>query len=140
MEATNRGVFEAGSRSIGLIITLPFEQYPNPYITPDICFLLDNFSHRKFHFVTLLIGAILFPGGFVTLEELFELLILRQVGIKGSMPIVLFGYEFWTKLIVFDCLAKTSLISDDDLDLIHFSDTAVEACDSILSRTRAESE
>ena len=73
------------------------------------------------------IGAILFPGGFGTLDELFELLTLRQVGTKGSMPIVLFGTEFWRRLVDFDYLAETGLISDDDLDLIHFSDTAEEA-------------
>ena len=89
MEAANRGAFEAGCRSIGLNITLPFEQHPNPYITPDLCFKFNYFSLRKFHFVMRSIGAILFPGGFGTLDELFELLTLRQVGTKGSMPIVL---------------------------------------------------
>ena len=127
MEAANRGAFEAGCRSIGLNITLPFEQHPNPYISPDLCFKFNYFSLRKFHFVMRSIGAILFPGGFGTLDELFELLTLRQVGTKGSMPIVLFGTEFWRRLVDFDYLAETGLISDDDLDLIHFSDTAEEA-------------
>ncbi len=138
MEAANRGAFEAGCRSIGLNITLPFEQHPNPYITPDLCFKFNYFSLRKFHFVMRSIGAILFPGGFGTLDELFELLTLRQVGTKGSMPIVLFGTEFWTKLVDFDYLAEIGLISDDDLDLIHFSDTAEEAWNFIRSRTAAE--
>ena len=80
------------------------------------------------------IGAILFPGGFGTLDELFELLTLRQVGTKGSMPIVLFGSEFWTRLVDFDYLAETGLISDDDLDLIHFSDSAEKAWDFIRSQ------
>ena len=120
MEAANLGAFEAGCRSIGLNITLPFEQHPNPYITPDLCFRFNYFSLRKFHFVMRSVGAILFPGGFGTLDELFELLTLRQVGTKGSIPIVLFGTEFWTKLVNFDYLAEMGLISNDDLDLIHF--------------------
>ncbi len=140
MEAANRGAFDAGCRSIGLNITLPFEQYPNPYITPDLCFKFNYFSLRKFHFVMRSIGAILFPGGFGTLDELFELLTLRQVGTKGSMPIVLFGSDFWKRLVDFDYLAETGLISDDDLDLIHFSDTAEEAWEFIRSRTGAKTE
>ena len=140
MEAANRGAFEAGCRSIGLNITLPFEQNPNPYITPDLCFRFNYFSLRKFHFVMRSIGAILFPGGFGTLDELFGLLTLRQVGSKGSMPIVLFGTEFWRKLVNFDDLAEMGLISDDDLDLIHFSDTAEEAWNFIRSHTLAELE
>ena len=138
MEAANRGAFEAGCRSIGLNITLPFEQHPNPYITPDLCFKFNYFSLRKFHFVMRSIGAILFPGGFGTLDELFELLTLRQVGTKGSMPIVLFGSECWRRLVDFDYLAETGLISDDDLDLIHFSDSAEEAWDFICNRTQAD--
>ena len=140
MEAANRGAFEAGCRSIGLNITLPFEQHPNPYITPDLCFKFNYFSLRKFHFVMRSIGAILFPGGFGTLDELFELLTLRQVGTKGSMPIVLFGTEFWRRLVDFNYLAEMGMISDDDLDLIHFSDSAEEAWDFIRNRTRAEPE
>ena len=135
MEAANRGAFEAGCRSIGLSITLPFEQNPNPYITPDLCFKFNYFSLRKFHFVMRSVGAILFPGGFGTLDELFELLTLRQVGTKGSMPIVLFGIDFWKRLIDFDYLAEIGVISDNDLDLIHFSDSAKEAWDYIHSRT-----
>ena len=115
MEAANRGAFEAGCRSIGLNITLPFEQHPNPFITPDLCFKFNYFSLRKFHFVMRSVGAILFPGGFGTLDELFELLTLRQVGTKGRMPIVLFGTEFWTKLVDFDYLAELGLISNEDL-------------------------
>ena len=140
MEAANRGAFEAGCRSIGLNITLPFEQHPNPYITPDLCFRFNYFSLRKFHFVMRSVGAILFPGDFGTLDELFELLTLRQVGTKGSMPIVLFGTEFWTKLVNFDYLAEMGLILNDDLDLIHFSDTAEEAWNFIRSQTLAEPE
>ena len=139
MEAANRGAFEAGCRSIGLNITLPFEQHPNPYITPDLCFKFNYFSLRKFHFVMRSVGAILFPGGFGTLDELFELLTLRQVGTKGSMPIVLFGTEFWTKLVDFDYLAEMGLISNEDLALIRFSDTPQEAWDYIQSHTESDS-
>ena len=139
MEAANRGAFEAGCRSVGLNITLPFEQHPNPYITPDLCFKFNYFSLRKFHFVMRSVGAILFPGGFGTLDELFELLTLRQVGTKGSMPIVLFGTEFWTKLVDFDYLAELGLISNEDLALIRFSDTAQEAWDYIQSLTGLDS-
>ncbi len=135
MEAANRGAFETGCRSIGLNISLPFEQHPNPYITPDLCFNFNYFSLRKFHFVMRSIGAILFPGGFGTLDELFELLTLRQVGTKGSMPIVLFGKDFWKRLVDFEYLAETGLISGDDLKLIHFSDTPEEAWDYIRSHT-----
>ena len=139
MEAANRGAFEAGCRSIGLNITLPFEQHPNPFITPDLCFKFNYFSLRKFHFVMRSVGAILFPGGFGTLDELFELLTLRQVGTKGSMPIVLFGTEFWTKLVDFDYLAEMGLISNEDLALIRFSDTPQEAWDYIQSHTELDS-
>ncbi|MCB4393718.1 LOG family protein [Synechococcus sp. HB1133] len=135
MEAANRGAFEAGCRSIGLNISLPFEQHPNPYISPDLCFNFNYFSLRKFHFVMRSIGAILFPGGFGTLDELFELLTLRQVGTKGSMPIVLFGTDFWNRLVNFEYLGETGLISSDDLKLIHFSDTPEEAWDYIRSHT-----
>ena len=140
MEAANRGAFEAGCRSVGLNITLPFEQHPNPYITPDLCFKFNYFSLRKFHFVMRSVGAILFPGGFGTLDELFELLTLRQVGTKGSMPIVLFGTEFWTKLVDFDYLAEMGLISNEDLALIRFSDRPEEAWDYIRSSTGLNSE
>ena len=133
MEAANRGAFDAGCRSIGLNIALPFEQLPNPYITPNLCFKFNYFSLRKFHFVMRSVGAILFPGGFGTLDELFELLTLRQVGIKGSMPIVLFGEKFWTKLVDFGYLSEMGLISDEDLDLIHFSDSAEEAWEYMQS-------
>ena len=127
MEAANRGAFEAGCRSIGLNISLPFEQHPNSYITPELCFQFNYFSIRKFHFVMRSVGAVLFPGGYGTLDELFELLTLRQVGTKSPMPIVLFGREFWERLIDFDFLAESGLISLDDLKLFHFADSVEEA-------------
>ena len=135
MEAANRGAFEAGCRSIGLNISLPFEQYPNSYITPELCFQFNYFSIRKFHFVMRSVGAVLFPGGYGTLDELFELLTLRQVGTKSPMPIVLFGREFWQRLIDFDFLVESGLISQADLELFHFADSAEEAWSYIQAGT-----
>jgi uncharacterized protein (TIGR00730 family) len=135
MEAANRGAFEAGCRSVGLNISLPFEQHPNSYITPELCFQFNYFSIRKFHFVMRSVGAVLFPGGYGTLDELFELLTLRQVGTKSPMPIVLFGREFWERLIDFEFLAESGLISRDDLKLFHFADSAEEAWRHIQAGT-----
>ena len=127
MEAANRGAFDAGGRSIGLSIKLPGEPEPNPYITPELCFQFNYFALRKFHFVMRSAAAVLFPGGFGTLDELFEVLTLRQTAIKSPMPVILFGKEFWSRLIDFDYLADCGLIRDDHLDLFHFADTPEEA-------------
>ena len=135
MEAANRGAFDAGCRSIGLNIELPHEQHPNPYITPNLCFKFNYFALRKFHFVMRAVGAVLFPGGYGTLDELFELLTLRQVGTKHSMPIILFGKEYWSRLIDFEFMADSGLIDDKDLELIQFADTAAEAWDLIQDQT-----
>ena len=134
MEAANRGAFDAGCRSIGFNIDLPHEQYPNPYITPELCFKFNYFSLRKFHFVMRSVGAVLFPGGFGTLDELFEVLTLRQVGAKSAMPIVLFGTDYWSRLINFDLMADSGLIDDKDRQLIQFADTAAEAWSLILGQ------
>ena len=135
MEAANRGAFDAGCRSIGFNIDLPHEQYPNPYITPDLCFKFNYFSLRKFHFVMRSVGAILFPGGFGTLDELFEVLTLRQVGSKSAMPIILFGTDYWSRLIDFDFMADSGLIDDEDRQLIQFADTATEAWNLIREQS-----
>tara|TARA_B100001094_G_C18027875_1_gene718542 strand:- start:139 stop:1050 length:912 start_codon:yes stop_codon:yes gene_type:complete len=127
MEAANRGAFDAGCRSIGFNIELPHEQYPNPYITPNLCFKFNYFSLRKFHFVMRSVGAVLFPGGFGTLDELFEVLTLRQVGAKSAMPIILFGTDYWSRLIDFEFMADSGLINDEDRQLFQFADTAAEA-------------
>ena len=137
MEAANRGAFDAGGRSIGLNISLPFEQHPNPYITPDLCFQFNYFSLRKFHFVMRSVGAILFPGGFGTLDELFELLTLRQVGNKSFLPIVLYGRRFWERLVDFDHLAELGLIAEEDLQLVRFADTPQEAWQIIRDGRRS---
>ena len=135
MEAANRGAFDAGCRSIGLNIELPHEQNPNPYITPNLCFKFNYFALRKFHFVMRAVGAVFFPGGFGTLDELFELLTLRQVGTQHAMPIVLFGKDYWSRLVDFEFMADSGLIDDEDLKLIQFADTATEAWDLIQNQT-----
>jgi len=133
MEAANRGAFDAGGRSIGLSIKLPGEPEPNPYVTPELCFQFNYFALRKFHFVMRSAAAVLFPGGFGTLDELFEVLTLRQTAIKRPMPVILFGREFWSRLIDFDYLADCGLIRDEHLDLFEFADTPEEAWQWIQS-------
>ena len=133
MEAANRGAFEANCKSIGLNISLPNEQIPNAFITPGLCFKFNYFALRKIHFVMRSIGAIFFPGGFGTLDELFELLTLRQTGMKNKIPIILFGREYWDKIINFEYLADLGLISDEHLNLFEYADTASEAWEIIKS-------
>ena len=133
MEAANRGAFEANCKSIGLNISLPNEQIPNAFITPGLCFKFNYFALRKIHFVMRSIGAVFFPGGFGTLDELFELLTLRQTGMKNKIPIILFGREYWDKIINFEYLADLGLISDEHLNLFEYADTASEAWEIIKS-------
>ena len=133
MEAANRGAFDAGGRSIGLSIKLPGEPEPNPYVTPELCFQFNYFALRKIHFVMRSAAAVLFPGGFGTLDELFEVLTLRQTAIKRPMPVILFGREFWSRLIDFDYLADCGLIRDEHLALFEFADTPEEAWQWIRS-------
>ena len=133
MEAANRGAFEANCKSIGLNISLPNEQSPNTFITPGLCFKFNYFALRKIHFVMRSIGAVFFPGGFGTLDELFELLTLRQTGMKNKIPIILFGREYWDKIINFEYLADLGLISDEHLNLFEYADTASEAWEIIKS-------
>ncbi|MGY4830137.1 LOG family protein [Sphaerotilaceae bacterium SBD11-9] len=127
MEAGNRGAHEVGGRSIGLNIVLPHEQAPNPYITPELCFQFHYFGLRKMHFLMRSIGLLCFPGGFGTLDEMFEVLTLIQTGKCRRRPILLFGREFWTKLINFDLLVETGMISAVDLQLFRFVESADEA-------------
>ena len=133
MEAANRGAFEANCKSIGLNISLPNEQIPNAFITPGLCFKFNYFALRKIHFVMRSIGAVFFPGGFGTLDELFELLTLRQTGMKNKIPIILFGREYWDKIINFEYLADLGLISDEHLNLFEYANTASEAWEIIKS-------
>jgi uncharacterized protein (TIGR00730 family) len=127
MEAGNRGAFEVGGRSIGLNIVLPHEQEPNPYITPELCFQFHYFALRKMHFLMRAIALVCFPGGFGTLDELFEVLTLVQTKKVRHRPVLLFGREFWEKLINFEHLVDAGMISPEDLKLIHFVETAEEA-------------
>jgi hypothetical protein len=129
MEAGNRGAHECGGRSIGLNIVLPHEQAPNPYITPELCFQFHYFGLRKMHFLMRSIGLVAFPGGFGTLDELFEALTLIQTGKCRRRPILLFGREFWSKLINFELLIDTGMISPGDVGLFHYVETAEEAWD-----------
>jgi len=133
MEAANRGAFEANCKSIGLNISLPNEQIPNAFITPGLCFKFNYFALRKIHFVMRSIGAVFFPGGFGTLDELFELLTLRQTGMKNKIPIILFGREYWDKIINFEYLADLGLISDEHLNLFEYADTASQAWEIVKS-------
>ena len=127
MEAGNRGALDAGGPSIGLNIVLPHEQAPNPYITPELCFQFHYFAIRKMHFLMRSIALVCFPGGFGTLDELFEVMTLQQTGKVRKRPILLFGREFWTKLINFELLVGTGMIAADDLKLFHFVESAEEA-------------
>ncbi len=131
MEAANRGAFEANCKSIGLNISLPNEQIPNAFITPGLCFKFNYFALRKIHFVMRSIAAVFFPGGFGTLDELFELLTLRQTGMKTKIPIILFGREYWDKIINFEYLADHGLIADEHLNLFKYADSASEAWEII---------
>ncbi len=127
MEAGNRGAFEAGGKSIAMNIVLPHEQLPNPYITPELCFQFHYFALRKMHFLMRSVALVCFPGGFGTLDELFEVLTLVQTGKSRRRPILLFGREFWTRLVNFEFLVETGMISAHDLELFRFVETAEEA-------------
>ena len=127
MEAGNRGAFEVGGKSVGLTIVLSHEQVPNRYITPELCFQFHYFALRKMHFLMRAIALVCFPGGFGTLDELFEVLTLVQTGKSRMRPILLFGREFWTRLIDFELLIDTAMIAPDDVKLFHFVETAEEA-------------
>lgn len=127
MEAGNRGAFEVKGRSIGLNIVLPHEQEPNPYITPELCFQFHYFALRKMHFLMRSIALACFPGGFGTLDELFEVLTLIQTGKCRRRPVLLFGRDFWTRLLNFDVLVETGMISPGDVGLFRFVETAEEA-------------
>ena len=127
MEAANRGAADMGGKSIGFNIVLPFEQQPNPYITQDLCFQFHYFAMRKMHFLKRARGLAAFPGGFGTLDELFETLTLIQTTKIQPLPVVLIGKEYWNKLISFDYLIEQGAITEGDLELVHFVDTAEEA-------------
>lgn len=126
MEAANRGAHDADGKSIGLGIVLPFEQGPNPYITPELNFQFHYFAIRKMHFLIRAKAMVAFPGGFGTLDELFETLTLIQTGKVIGFPIVLVGREFWQRVVNFDALVEEGVISSEDLDLFVYAETAEE--------------
>ncbi len=128
MEAANRGAFEAGAHNIGLNISLPFEQEPNQYISHELNFEFHYFFMRKFWFVNLAYALVVFPGGFGTLDELMEILTLKQTQkISKPFPIFLYSSEYWKKLINFDYLVETKMIAKEDMDLFRFVDSPEEA-------------
>jgi uncharacterized protein (TIGR00730 family) len=132
MEAANRGASEAGGINVGLGISLPHEQHANPYITRELAFEFHYFFMRKLWFIYLAKALVIFPGGFGSLDELFETLTLKQTGkVKKPLPIVLFGREFWGEALNLDALVKYGTIEAEDLDLIHVSDTVDDAFDYI---------
>jgi hypothetical protein len=126
MEAANRGAYEAGAPSVGLNIVLPFEQVPNPYVTPGLSFQFHYFALRKMHFLLRAKAVAVFPGGFGTFDEFFELLTLVQTGKVAALPILLYGKEFWGKVVNFQALADEGVIGRGDLDLFHIVETAEE--------------
>ena len=133
MEAGNRGAFDVGGKSIGLNIVLPHEQAPNPYITPELCFQFHYFAMRKMHFVMRSIALVCFPGGFGTLDELFETMTLIQTGKSRPRPILLFGRAFWEQLIDMQHLVDSGMISAADVGLFSFVETAEEAWDHLAA-------
>ena len=134
MEAANRGAADAGAKSIGLNITLPHEQRPNPYITPSLCFQFRYFALRKMHFLLRAKALVAFPGGFGTLDELFEALTLIQTGKVAGLVVVLVGRAFWERLINWSMLVDEGLISPQDLQLFRYAESAQEAWDIISAR------
>jgi uncharacterized protein (TIGR00730 family) len=127
MEAANRGASEEERESIGLNIVLAHEQMPNPYVTPDLSFQFHYFALRKMHFLLRARAVAVFPGGFGTFDEMFELLTLIQTGKVRPLPILLFGREFWTRVVDFEGLVEEGVIAPHDLDLIHWTEDANEA-------------
>jgi uncharacterized protein (TIGR00730 family) len=131
MEAANRGAADVGAESIGLNIVLQHEQAPNPYVTPGLSFQFHYFALRKMHFLLRARAVAVFPGGFGTLDEMFELLTLMQTGKTKRMPVLLYGKEFWSRIVNFDALVEEGVISPADLKLMTFTETAEEGWTTI---------
>ena len=134
MEAANRGAWEAGAPSIGFNITLPSEQFPNPYTTPELTFRFHYFAMRKMHLAMRANALVIFPGGFGTMDELFEILTLQQTRKAPPTPIVLFDEGYWRRIINFDALLEEGAIAADDLKLFEFANTAEEAWNELVRR------
>lgn len=139
MEAANRGASEARGRNIGMTISLPHEETANAYITRELCFHFHYFFMRKFWLIYLAKALIVFPGGFGTLDELFELLTLKQTRrMNKPMPIILFGNDYWREVINFDALARHGTIDPEDVQLVYRTDSVDEACDWLKQRLTEE--
>ena len=132
MEAANRGSFDVGARSIGLNIHLPREQYPNPYITPDLCFQFHYFAIRKLHFLNRAKALVVYPGGFGTMDELFETLTLIQTHKNRPIPVVLIGKSYWNKAVDFDFFVEEGVIAPQDREIFHFADNAADGWEHII--------
>jgi hypothetical protein len=132
MEAANRGAADVGAKSIGLNIALPYEQTPNPYITPSLCFQFRYFALRKMHFLNRAKALVVFPGGFGTMDELFETLTLLQTGKIKDVSVILIGKDHWEDLINWKKFVELGLISPKDLSLFHYAETAMEAWEIIV--------
>ena len=132
MEAANRGASDAGAKTIGLNITLPHEQYPNPYITPELCFRFHYFALRKMHFLLRAKALVAFPGGLGTLDELFETLTLIQTRKLAPLPVVLVGAEYWSKVFDFEFLVAEGVVDVEDRELFWFAESAQEIWEGIL--------
>ena len=132
MEAANRGAQDERQETIGLNIVLAHEQLPNRYVTPELSFQFHYFALRKMHFLLRARAVAVFPGGYGTFDELFELLTLIQTGKVRPLPILLFGREFWSRVVNFQALAEEGVIAPHDLDLIHWSEDAEEAWDYVM--------
>ena len=131
MEAANRGAHEAGMPSVALNIALPHEQHPNPYVTPELSFKFHYFALRKMHFMMRAKALVAFPGGFGTLDELFEVMTLVQTRKSRQVPILLFGTDYWTRLINMKVLVQEGMISQEDLRLFRYVDTPEAAWQAI---------
>jgi uncharacterized protein (TIGR00730 family) len=131
MEAANRGAQDVGQTTIGMNIVLPHEQAPNRFVTPELSFQFHYFALRKMHFLLRARALAVFPGGFGTFDEMFELLTLIQTGKMKPIPILLFGRDFWNRVIDFEALADEGVISHSDLNLLTWVETAEEAWDAV---------
>lgn len=140
MEAANRGAFDVGAETVGLNISLPHEQFPNPYITPDLCFRFHYFAMRKLHFVLRARALVAFPGGFGTLDELFETLTLAQTRVLKPLPIILVGEAYWRRVFDPDFLVDEGVIAPEDRKLFWYAETAREIWDGILAWRAAAGE
>ncbi len=132
MEAANRGAFDAGASSVGLNISLPHEQYPNPYVTPGLCFSFHYFALRKLHFLLRARALVAFPGGYGTLDELFEVLTLVQTRKIEPIPVVLVGESYWRGAVDIDFMVEEGVIDPEDRDLFWFAESAQEIWDGIV--------